>query len=493
MAEVLKNYVNGQFIESESTEFFEARNPATDEVLALVPKSTAEEVDAVVAAANNAFPDWRDTPGIVRIQPMLKLQQLIKDNIDELSKSIVINHGKEWEAATGEVVRAYQMCEASLSFPELQKGEYMQNMATGIDEYTMKVPLGVFTMIPPFNFPLMVPLWFMPFSIMAGNTYIIKANEQTPLAMQEFFKVVDQAGFPPGVINMVNGGPDVATALIDHPYVKGVSSVGSTPVAKSIYRRATDLCKRAQCHGGAHYFLTVTAQANVDKILSNMMNSIFGNSGQRCLAGKTVLVVADEEYYDHFKAKFVEAAAALKVGYGMDKESFLGPVVSRRSLEKLTADIEMGVNEGATLLLDGRGIEVPDYPNGFWLGPTIFEGVQPGQYCWEEEVFGPVCNLARLDTLDEAIALINRDPRGNATTIYTESGEEARHFKMQVETGNIGINIGVVAPVAWFPFAGAKESFFGDLRAQGFEALKFYTIEKVVIERFHGSTKIEWD
>jgi len=493
MTETLKNYINGKFVESKTADYFEIRNPAKDELLFLAPKSTPEEVNAVVAAAKAAFPKWRDMPSVKRIQPFLKLQALIKEHMDELSESVVINHGKEWSAAYGEAVRAYQMIEAALAVPELQKGQYMETIATGIDEYSIRYPLGVFAMIPPFNFPLMIPFWFWPWAGIAGDTYIIKPNEQTPLAMQQVFKYIDQAGFPPGVINMINGGVDVATNLIDHPDIKGISSVGSTPIAKTIYRRATNHCKRAQCHGGAHNFLVVMPDANVDNILSNLYNSIFGNSGQRCLAGKVVVTVGDPKFHDHFKQKFVTGAKELKMGYGMDKSVFLGPVISKKSLDKLCGDIAKGIQEGAKLVLDGRGVKVTGYEKGYFLGPTIFENSSPGMYIWEEEIFGPVVLLHHVTTLDEAINIINRDPRGNAVTIYTESGKNARHFRQNVECGNIGINIGVVAPMAWFPFAGAKNSFFGDLRAQGFEALKFFTEEKVIIERFHGGTKIEWD
>lgn len=494
MVETLKNYINGDFVASSATEFYEAMNPATDEVLARVPKSTPAEVEQVIAAAREAFPAWRDTPGVKRIQPLLTLQRLIKEHMDELSEAVVVNHGKEWKAAYGEGVRAYQMIEAAIATPELQKGQYMVEIATGIDEYSINVPLGVFCMIPPFNFPLMIPFWFFPWAVAAGNTYVIKCNEQTPLAMQRAFQYIDEAGFPPGVLNFIHGGPDVATALIDHPDVQGVSSVGSTPVAKSIFRRATNLGKRAQCHGGANNFLVVMHDANVDDILLNMYNSIFGNAGQRCLAGSIVVTVGGgTQFHQQFKDKFVAGARALKVGFGMDKSVFMGPVVSKRSLEKLHGDIAKGLAEGATLVLDGRDVTVPGYEQGYFLGPTIMENARPGMHVWEEEVFGPFVLLHHVETLDEAIALVNRDPRGNAVTIYTESGQHARHFRQRIAAGNIGINIGIVAPMAWFPFAGAKASFFGDLRAQGREVLKFYTREKVIIERFHGSTAIEWD
>jgi malonate-semialdehyde dehydrogenase (acetylating)/methylmalonate-semialdehyde dehydrogenase len=493
MVEKLKNYINGKFVESKATEFFDAMNPALDEVLAKVPKSTKEEVDAVVKAASDAFIKWRKTPGVQRIQPLLKLQALLKENIQSLTEICVKNHGKEWSAAEGEVIRAYQMVESALAIPEMQKGEYMDEIATGIDEYSVREPLGVFAMIPPFNFPVMIPFWFFPFAVASGNTYIIKSNEQTPIPITRIFELMDKAGFPPGVINLIHGGVEIANALIDHPNVVGVSSVGSTPVAKAIYRRASNLCKRAQCHGGANNFLIIMSDANVDKVMPNIMNSVYGNSGQRCLAGKKVVVVGNEKFYTYFKEKYIATAKSLKVTYGMDKESFMGPLVSKKSLEKISGDIKKGVDEGAKLLLDGRGIKVPGYEKGYFLGPTIFEHTKAKMYVYEEEIFGPVSQIMRVDTLDDAIKLINADPRGNATSIYTESGESASHFRKNVAAGNIGINLGVVAPLSYFPFAGAKESFFGTLRAQGREALEFFTQAHVVIERFHGSTKIEWD
>ncbi|MHA1340523.1 MAG: CoA-acylating methylmalonate-semialdehyde dehydrogenase [Promethearchaeota archaeon] len=492
--EILKNYINGQFVESKSTEFVNAMNPATDEILAKVPLSTKEECYAAVEAAKKAFPMWRNTPGIKRIQPILRLTQLLKDKMEDISVIGTMNHGKEIAALRGEVVRAYQMCEAAVGVPEMQKGEFMQDIAEGIDEYTILEPLGVFLMIPPFNFPAMIPFWTLPFAVAAGNTFIVKINEQTPLAMQRIIEwCIDKAGFPPGVVNFIHGGPQQAIWLIEHPDIVGVSSVGSTPVAKDIYKRATSLGKRAMCHGGANNFLVIDQTANLNKIMNNLMNSCFGNTGQRCLAGSVIMVVGPEEYYQKVKAKFIDAAKKLKVGYGLDSDTFMGPVVSRKALEKLKSQIQECVDAGAKMLLDGRDIKVEGYPNGYWLGPTIMEGLKPGFKWYDDEIFGPVVMFDRADTLDEAIKIINANPKGNAVTIYTESGENARHFRHEVNCGNIGINIGIVAPIAWFPFAGAKESFFGTLRAQGREAVQFFTQARVIIERFHGSTKIEWD
>jgi malonate-semialdehyde dehydrogenase (acetylating)/methylmalonate-semialdehyde dehydrogenase len=455
--------------------------------------STKEEVDLVVKAASDAYPEWRKLPGVQRIQPFFRLINLIKENIDEIAESIVINHGKEWNAAVGEVVRAYQMIEAAFTVPEYQKGQYMPNIATGIDEYSILEPLGVFIMIPPFNFPAMIPFWFWPFAVAAGNTYIIKSNEQTPLAFQNIFKYIDESGFPPGVINFIHGDVEIANQLIEHPDVVGVSSVGSTPVAQAIYKKASSLCKRAQCHGGANNFLVITEKANVEQIMSNLMNSLFGNSGQRCLSGAVVMIVGNQQFYTKFKEQLLNATKALKIGYGLDRETFMGPVISKKSLNKLHEQIQNGIDEGATLILDGRGVKINGYEKGYFLGPCLFENAKPGMKIYDEEVFGPVACLDRVDNLEEAIKIINQNPKGNAVTIYTESGEEARYFRSEIFNIQIGINIGVVAPLAWFPFAGAKDSFFGTLRAQGYECLKFFTQERVIIEKFHGSTEIEWD
>lgn len=494
MVEILKNYVNGKFVDSKAKDMVEVRDPSKDEVIAKVPLTLKEECDEAIAAAKDAFPSWKKKPGILRIQPFLKLQDLLKERIDEIAEICTIDHGKELPASKGEVVRAYQMCEAAIGIPELQKGQFMHEIATGIDEYTIKVPLGVFLMIPPFNFPAMIPFWTMPFAVATGNTYIVKINEQTPLSMQRITEwCIDKAGFPPGVINMIHGGPEQAIHMIEHPDIKGVSSVGSTPVAKDIYKRTTSLGKRAMCHGGANNFLIIDQTANLEKIMSNLMNSCFGNTGQRCLAGSVVMAVGSETHYSKVKQAFINAAEKLKVGNGLEPDTFMGPVVSRKALEKIKQQIQKGLDEGATLALDGRDITVSRYEKGYFIGPCVLENAKPGDYIYDEEVFGPVVCLDRVNSIDDAIAIINKNPKGNAVTIYTESGENARHFRDNVNCGNIGINIGIVAPIGWFPFAGAKDSFFGTLRAQGPEAVAFFTQSRVIIERFHGSTKIEWD
>jgi len=491
---VLRNYINGQFVECKGTRTLDVMNPATDEVINKVPMSTPEEVDECIQAAHKAFLKWKEVPAIQRIQPLMRCLTFIKERKDEIARSITINHGKEFAAAQAEVVRAYQMIESALCTPEWQKGEFMENVATDIDEYSIRVPLGVFVHIPPFNFPGMVPFWFWPYAIAAGNTYIIKSNEVTPVTMQLMIECIHQAGFPPGVINYIHGDVEVANLLIDHPLTKGVSSVGSTPVAKTIYARASALGKRAQCHGGANNYLMVMPSANLDEIIPNILNSVFGNTGQRCLAGSTIVAVGNDKWYQTVRDKFVEAVKTkIRPGSGFDEGAAMGPLVSKKALNYILGQIEEGLAEGAKLIVDGRNVTVPGFPRGYWLGACVFEGAKPGMKCYEEEIFGPVCRIDHIPTLDEAIARINNHPKGNATTIYTENGSEARRFRHECQPGMIGINIGLVAPIAWFPFSGAKDSFIGTLRAQGREAFEFFTQEHVVIERFHGHGKIEWD
>lgn len=491
---MLPNYINGKFVPSKGTRVLDIYNPATDEVINKITMSTKEEVEECIQTAQAAFLKWREVPAIQRIQPLMRCLQTIKDKKEEIARSITLNHGKEIAAAHAEVVRAYQMIEAALCTPEWQKGEFMENVAGDIDEYSIRVPLGVCFHIPPFNFPGMVPFWFWPFAVAAGNTYIIKSNEVTPLTMQLMFEAIDKAGFPPGVISYIHGDVEVANWCIDHPLVRAVSSVGSTGVARAIYTRASSLCKRAQCHGGANNYMLVMPSANLDEVLPNILNSCFGNTGQRCLAGSTIVAVGDEKWYQTVRDKFIEGCKTKVIpGSGFDEKAFMGPLVSKKALTEIERQIQEGVTEGAHLLLDGRGYKVPAFPKGYWIGPTVFEGAMPGMKCYDEEIFGPVCRVDHIPTLDAAIKRINEHPKGNATTIYTENGAEARKFRHECSPGQIGINIGLVAPIAWFPFAGAKDSFFGILRGQGRECFMFFTQEHVVIERFHGHGKIEWD
>jgi len=374
------------------------------------------------------------------------------------------------------------MVEAACATPSLIKGEFSEDISEDIDEYQIRVPMGVFAMIAPFNFPAMVPFWFMPWAVACGNTYIIKPSPLVPITQFKIFQLIEKCGFPKGVINLIGNGEGVTDELIENKDIAGISSVTSTPVAKQIYKKAAENGKRAQCHGGANNFLVVMPDTNLDKALPNIIGSCFGNAGQRCLAGSVILVVGD--IYDEFKKRFLESARNLKIGYGLDENVGMGPVISKEALEKLHRDIERVINDGAKLLLDGREIRVEGYPKGYFLGPTIFEDVKPGKHIFDEEIFGPVVCIKRVESLDEAIDTANTSKFGNAGVIYTQNGEWARQFQYKVECGNVGINIGVPAPAAIYPFCGMKDSFFGDLHGQARDAIDFFTHKKIVISRW---------
>ncbi|RLC76611.1 MAG: methylmalonate-semialdehyde dehydrogenase (CoA acylating) [Chloroflexi bacterium] len=478
----LQNYINGQWVESKTDQFLEVKNPATDEVIAYVPLSTREEVEAAIKAAKEAFWEWRQTPPLVRARYMFKLKNLMEEHYEELARIIVQEEGKTLDEARGEVRRAIENVEVATGIPSLMMGYNLEDVASGIDEYVIRQPLGVFCCIAPFNFPLMVPLWFMPYAVACGNTYIVKPSEQVPMSQTRLLELIEEAGFPPGVVNLVNGAKEVVDVLLEHPDVKGASFVGSTRVAKYIYSKATQHGKRVQCQAGAKNFIVVMPDCDVDKSMGSLMSSFFGSAGERCLAGAILMPVGD--IYEPLRDKFVEAASRLKIGYGLDEGVQLGPVISRRHKERVLKYIEIGIQEGAKLILDGRNVKVKGYENGYFIGPTIFDDVKPEMTIAREEIFGPVACIMRVDSLDEAIEIIHSVPYGNAASIFTSSGKWAREFRYRVQCGNIGINIGIAAPMAFFPFSGMKESFFGDLHGQGRDAINFFTERKVVIERW---------
>jgi malonate-semialdehyde dehydrogenase (acetylating)/methylmalonate-semialdehyde dehydrogenase len=363
-------------------------------------------------------------------------------------------------------------------------GYSLETIAPGLDEECILQPLGVFACLPASNFPGMISFWFLPYAIACGNTYIVKPSSEVPLTMNKFAELFDEAGFPPGVVSIVNGSRDVSDALLKSPDVKGVSFVGSTPVAKYVYSTATASGKRAQCQGGAKNFLLVMPDAPIDKIVPAIMNSVYGCAGQRCLAGANVVAVGDDVFYEAVKRKFVEAAKSIKTGYGIDESVQMGPLRSRAAMDKVLSYIDTGVKEGQKLILDGRNIKVPGYENGYFVGPTIFDNVDPKSKIATEEIFGPVMCLIRAKNFDEALRVMHESPYGNSGSIFTSSGKWAREFKHRVQAGDIGINIGIAAPVAFFPFSGWKDSFFGDLHGQGFDAINFFTERKVVISRW---------
>ncbi|MGB3903611.1 MAG: CoA-acylating methylmalonate-semialdehyde dehydrogenase [Anaerolineae bacterium] len=480
--EVIKNYINGQWVESKSAETLDVVNPATTEVLARVPLSTPSEVETTIQAAKNAFQEWRETPPVTRARYMYTLKDLMEEHFEDLSRVIVEEAGKCIDEARGETRRAIEQVEVAAGIPSLMMGYGLEDIALGIDEDCVRQPLGVFCMIPPFNFPLMVPLWFLPYAVACGNTYIVKPSEQVPLSQRMLFQLMDEVDFPEGVVNLVNGAKGVVDTLLESPDVRGVSFVGSTPVAKYIYQKAAENGKRVQAQAGAKNFLVVMPDADLDRTVASLLTSFFGCAGERCLSGAVLLAVGD--VYEPLRDKFVGASSRLNVGYGLDEAVQMGPVVSKRHMERVLGYIEKGVEEGAKLLLDGRDIKVEEYPNGYFIGPTVFDEVRPEMTIANDEIFGPVASIVKVGDLDEAIDIIDANPYGNASSIYTSSGKSAREFKYRVRCGNIGINIGIVAPMAFFPFSGARDSFFGDLHGQGMDAIDFFTEKKVVISRW---------
>ncbi len=478
----IENYIDGEWVASASGQALDVINPATGEAIARVPLSTAAEVDAAVQSAQEAFEEWRETPPYTRARAMFRLKGAIEENFEELSRIVVEENGKTIDEARGEVRRAIENVEVAAGIPSLMMGYNLEDVATNIDEEAVRQPLGVFCAIAPFNFPAMVPFWFLPYAVATGNTFVLKPSEQAPLTQTRLFELIDEIDLPPGVVNLVHGGKDTAQAMLEHPGIRGVSFVGSTPVAKHVYTTATAHGKRAQCQGGAKNFLVVMPDAVLDKTAGAITTSAFGNAGQRCLAGSVVLAVGD--IYEPLKERLVEAARGLKVGYGLDPATQMGPVISPAALERITNYIEQGVQDGAKLLLDGRGVSVPEYPGGCFIGPTILDEAAPEMSIVQEEIFGPVLSIIQVDDFEEALAIMNNSRYGNAGSIFTSSGKWAREFKYRAQIGNVGINIGIAAPIASFPFGGMKDSFFGDLHGQGPDVINFYTERKIVITRW---------
>ncbi len=478
----LKNYIDGKWVASSSPEVLEVHNPATGETIAEVPMSLPTEVHEAVEAAKRAFPEWRTTPATVRIRLLLRLRALMEEHFEDLARTVTIEHGKILDEARGEVRRAIENVEAAAAIPSLMMGYNVEEIASGIDEECVVQPLGVFCCIAPFNFPAMVPFWFMPYALACGNTYIVKPSEVCPITQNRIFALLEEAGFPPGVVGLVNGSKEVVDALLQHPDVVGVSFVGSTPVARYVYATAAAHGKRVQCQGGAKNALVVMPDAVLPPTVAGILSSAFGTAGQRCLAGALVLAVG--EVYEPLKAQLVQAASRIRVGNGLDETVQMGPVVSRRALERIHRAIQKGVEEGASLLLDGRGVQVEGHPDGYFIGPTILDGVRPDMSVAREEIFGPVLGIIPVNDFEEALQIIEGIPYGNAASIFTSSGRYAREFKHRVRCGNIGINIGIAAPAATFPFSGMRESFFGDLHGQGKDAIRFFTEHKVVITRW---------
>jgi len=479
---VLENYINGAWVKSSGTTLLDVKNPANGEILAQVPLSTAADLDAAVQAAEAAFPAWSATPPVQRARYLFKLKNLFEEHKEEIAQICTSEHGKTLAESRNDFGRGIENVEHAAGIPSLMMGQSLSDVASGIDCDTVRQPLGVFAAITPFNFPPMVPLWFLPYAIATGNTFVLKHSEQVPLTQQRIFELIAEIGLPPGVVNLVNGGKDVVNAICAHPAIKGVSFVGSSAVARHVYKTASENGKRVQALGGAKNFLVVMPDAEMGKSIANLSESIYGCSGQRCLAGSVVLAVGDA--YDRVKEGLVAAAKALVLGDGKRPGVTMGPVISAAHRDRVLSYIEKGIQEGAKLLVDGRSATVEGLSGGNWVGPTIFDDVKPGMVIATEEIFGPVACLMRADSLDEAIAIANRSEYGNASSIYTTNGKHARTFQQRIQAGMVGVNIGVAAPMAFFPFGGQKGSFYGDLKAHGPTSVDFYTERKVVITRW---------
>ncbi len=484
--EELKNYINGEWVESKSNEWWDVKNPATQKLLARVPMSTREEVFSAIEAAKEAFPEWRRTPPLSRARYLFRLKELLEKNFERLSRIQTMEHGKTIDESRGETRRGIEMVEVATGIPSLMMGYNLEDIATGIDEYVIYQPLGVFAHIAPFNFPFMVPLWYSPFALATGNTFIVKPSPRDPISQVMLAELIDEAGFPPGVYNVVHGGAEVAQILMEHPDIKGITFVGTTTVGREVYRKCGETCKRAIVQVSAKNFLVVMPDAQIDATIASLLTSFFGNTGQRCLSGANLVIVGkDDGFYNRFLNAFVEATSKIRVGYGLDESIQMGPMQSIDGKERVLKYIEIGIKEGAKLILDGRRpIIIGDYPDTCFLNPTIFEDVSPDMRIGREEIFGPVASVMRAKDFDEAVDMINRSNYGNAASIFTTNGKYAREFQYRVECGNIGINIGIVAPMAFFPFGGMKDSFFGVLHGQGRDAIRFFTESKVVIQRW---------
>jgi malonate-semialdehyde dehydrogenase (acetylating) / methylmalonate-semialdehyde dehydrogenase len=480
--QTLDNFIGGRWVKARATDFFEVHNPAVGDVIGRTPLSTSDDVDAAVQAATQAFPGWRDTPVNARAQVLYKFKQLCEQHFEELARTVTTEHGKTLDEARGSVRRGIECVEVAAGAPSLMQGFALEDISSGVDCHVVRQPLGVVAAIAPFNFPAMVPMWFLPFAIATGNTFVLKPSEQVPLSQRKMVELLQQCDLPPGVVNLVNGGRDVVNAICDHPGIRAVSFVGSTPVARHVYQRGTHAGKRVQALGGAKNFVVVMPDANFERSIGIISESFYGCAGERCLAGSMLIPVGDA--HGEARDRMVAAARALKVGDGSVPGVTMGPVISAHHRDRVVGYIDKGVAEGAKLLVDGRTARVEERPNGYFVGPTVFDEVSAAMTIGHEEIFGPVASICPVKTLDEAIALMKSHPNANATSIFTSSGKAAREFSKHAAASMVGVNIGVAAPMAYFPFGGAKDSFFGDLKAHGRDGIEFYTDKKVTISRW---------
>jgi malonate-semialdehyde dehydrogenase (acetylating)/methylmalonate-semialdehyde dehydrogenase len=486
--EQLKNYVDGQWIDPENHGCLDVEDPSTGEPIGRVPLSTAAEVDRAVAAARAAFPPWSATPVARRCELLFRLADLLRRNTEELTRLITEENGKSLPDSRAEVKRAVENTEVACGMPVLQQGDKLIGGAADIDGEVLRLPLGPFGMIAPFNFPLMVPFWFFPYAVATGNTYVVKPSEQVPLSMHRVAELIHEAGFPPGVLGVVHGDKRAAERLLENPHVRGVSFVGTSRVCRIVAARCAEGNKRFQALGSAKNHLVAMPDAKMDDMIRNMITSCYGCAGQRCMASSAIVGVG-EAIYREVAERFVEASKQVLVADPLDpavadSAMVLGPVISAKARQFILEMIQTGVDEGATLALDGRELTVPCREQGHFIGPTVFTDVKPGMKIHDTEIFGPVVVILKADSLDEAISIINDHQYGNGASIYTQNGYWARRFKLQTQCGMIGINVGIPAPVASLPFGGMKNSLFADTKGQGKAVIDFFTDRKTITERY---------
>ena len=478
----IENYIDGKWTPSSATDYLDIINPANQDLLAKVPVSNKKEIDEAVNAASTALIDWRDTPATERVQYLFRLKSLFEENLDELARTVTLECGKTLAESKGELQRAIENIEVACGIPTMMMGSNLENIARGIDEHMIRQPIGVVGIITPFNFPGMIPFWFLPYAIACGNTCVIKPSEKVPLTMVLAMRLIEQTGIPKGIVNLINGGKETVDAMLDHPQIKAISFVGSSQVAHYIYSRGAANGKRIQAQGGAKNPVIVMPDADPEMTTNIIADSAFGCAGQRCLANSLVITVAEAK--KSFSESICEAASSRVLGCGLDEDVQVGPVISSDSKIRIQSFIDNAHIENAKVIAGGKAVTVKGYEQGNFISPTVIENIKPDGKIATSEIFGPVLGLMHADTLEKAIAMVNKGKYGNMGCIFTNSGPAARKFKHEVNAGNIGINIGVAAPMAFFPFSGWNESFYGDLHAQGAHAIEFYTQTKVIAERW---------
>jgi malonate-semialdehyde dehydrogenase (acetylating)/methylmalonate-semialdehyde dehydrogenase len=479
--QTLKWFVGGRWEDAGARSLHPVRNPSTGQVVAQTPYATAQDVDRAAQAAHAAFLKWREVPVVERVQVLYRYKDLFEENAEDLARILSTENGKTIEDARMEVRRAIQMVEFGCGMPSLMMGQSLENVSRGIDSITIRQPLGVCAGITPFNFPVMVPMWMVPFAIAAGNAFVLKPSEKVPMSPTRTAELLEEAGVPPGVYSLLHGDKEAVDALLRHPLIRAISFVGSTPVAKYIYETAAAHGKRVQALGGAKNHLVVMPDANMEKSVEAIMGSAFGAAGERCLAGSVLVPVGAAA--EPLLKLLVEKTRQMRVGASLEQGVEMGPVVTGDHRKRIVGYIEKGIAEGARPLCDGRSQLTPEQ-DGYFVGPTIFDDVQPGMTIAREEIFGPVLSVIRAKDLNDAITLVNSSPFGNTSSIFTSDGKTAREYASRVEAGMVGVNVGVAAPMAFFPFSGWKQSFFGDLHAHGRDAIEFYTEQKVIMTRW---------